>query len=314
MRFPDQCCRVYELCEFAALSDSVRKMVSSLGIETVRCGGDNYNDDLAIQAAMAALQKVNLDPREIDAFILVGGRAPSYLLVSEATRVQAAIGAQRAFTFSITDLGCVSISAALVVSRALLEANSGWNNILIVNESRPATSQRFRYPVTVIGDGAMGVLVSRVSSSELVDIEIRSDGTYWDLFRVRFRDRPYSDWTEECADPRAYSFQLAIESRNQFATLIESQLARHHFTLNQINHVIMQNVSLGAYRFYEEAFGLTFSPVCAENLCRYGHLGSIDVILNLSRGIETGLFRPGELVLALNNSPVAAWSTMLVRM
>lgn len=56
---------------------------------------------------------------------------------------------------------------------------------------------------------------------------------------------------------------------------------------------------------------LTIHPICATHLARYGHLGAMDVVLNLDRLVASGELRPGDRVLVLNNSPVAAWAVSL---
>jgi 3-oxoacyl-[acyl-carrier-protein] synthase-3 len=70
---------------------------------------------------------------------------------------------------------------------------------------------------------------------------------------------------------------------------------------------------LGAFRFYEDLLKIKFAPVCYDNLKNYGHLGPMDIMLNLGSGIESGLFKKGELILLMDNSPVAAWGSILVQ-
>lgn len=233
-------------------------------------------------------------------------------MASEATRIQAAVGAARATTFSVADLGCVSINSAFLVARALLDSNDSWTNVLIAHGSKPPSPRRFRYPVTVNGDGGVAVLVTRDAAPRIADLALETNGEYWDLYRVDFKDKPHRDWVEECKSLRDYSFKLAIESRNRFSAINENVLARAGKTIGDVDHFVMQNLSAGAFRFYEEFFKIEFAKACKVNLARYGHLGSMDVPLNLHTGIETGEFARGDVVLVMNNSPVAAWSTMLV--
>jgi 3-oxoacyl-[acyl-carrier-protein] synthase-3 len=73
----------------------------------------------------------------------------------------------------------------------------------------------------------------------------------------------------------------------------------------------MQNVTASAFQFYESLLGLPIHPVCAGHLATYGHLGAMDVVLNLDRLLASGDVAAGDLVLVLNNSPVAAWAATL---
>jgi 3-oxoacyl-[acyl-carrier-protein] synthase-3 len=243
----------------------------------------------------------------------VQSRVPEFLMASEATKIQAAIGASTAMTFSVADLGCVSINAALITAESLLLANETINNVLIAHGSKPPTLRRFRRPVTLNGEGGFACLVSATGEGpRVLDLKLETNGEYWDLFHVEYRDKAVSEWVETCKNPKAYSFQLAIESRNRFRTINEEVLSRSSLTIDNVDHFIMQNLSLGAFNFYEEFFKIRFAKACHENLKAYGHLGSMDILFNLETGITTGEFSAGDKVLIMNNSPVAAWSSALV--
>lgn len=303
--------RITDLPEHAALDEPARHVYRSLGIDTVLVD-DADAAEVAARAATVALEGAGIAPGDVDALVTVQGRVPELLMASEATRIQAAIGATKATTFSVADLGCVSINSAFLVARALLDSNPSWSNVLLAHGSKPPSPRRFRYPVTVNGDGGVAVVIARDAAPRILDVTIETNGEYWDLYRVDFKDKPHRDWVEECKSLKTYSFKLAIESRNRFAALNEAVLARAGKTLADVDHFVMQNLSAGAFRFYEEFFGIEFAKACKVNLARYGHLGSMDVPLNLNTGMETGEFAAGDIVLVMNNSPVAAWSTMLV--
>ena len=304
--------RITDLPEHAALDEPARHVYESLGIDTVLVDDASDASDLAAAAVSEALGAAGVAPGDVDALVVVQGRVPELLMASEATRIQAAVGAARATTFSVADLGCVSINSAFVVAGALLDSQPAWTNVLIAHGSKPPAPRRFRYPVTVNGDGGVAVVVTRDASPRILDLALETNGEYWDLYRVDFKDKPHRDWVEECKSLKTYSFKLAIESRNRFAALNEAVLARAGKAMGDVDHFVMQNLSAGAFRFYEEFFKIEFAKACKVNLARYGHLGSMDVPLNLQTGIESSEFARGDLVLVMNNSPVAAWSTMLV--
>jgi 3-oxoacyl-[acyl-carrier-protein] synthase-3 len=304
---------VDQLDEIRELDAVQAQTFRSLGIATVTEDPDLTPAAMAAAAGSAALRGCDLDPAEVGALIVVQPRVPEFFMASEATRVQVAVGATRAMTFTVADLGCVSSSAALVTGRALLAGDDSLVNVLIVHASKSPTPRRYRHPVTINGEGAIALVLTRDGTPEMIDVSLETDGAYWDLFRVAYRDVPYSQWFEHCTSTKDYSFKLAIESRNRFARMNEGILTRSSLKMDDVDHFVMQNLSLGAFHFYEEFFDITFAHACTTNLQRYGHLGSMDVLLNLHTAMETGEFSAGDLVLVMNNSPVAAWSSMLVR-
>ncbi|MCC3331983.1 3-oxoacyl-ACP synthase [Nocardia abscessus] len=311
--FPETAVAIPDLAELSDLEPARRAHALSLGIATVRCAEENTEHDLATEAARDALVRAGLAPDELDALLVVGGRAPRYLLASEATRLQHRLGADRAFVAGVGELGCVSISAAFTLAAALLRGDERCRTVLLVAAATAPTRFRYRAPMTVLGDGAAAVLLGtgRGGRYQLVDHQVRSDGRYADLFRIDYRDVPRREWRETCADEATYSFRLAVESRKRLTAMNTEVLSRNGLRLADLSSVLMQNLSAGAFAFWEEALGIGIDPVCHRNLAGYGHLGSVDMLVNLDLAARTRA--PGDHVLLLNSSPVAAWSTSLLR-
>jgi 3-oxoacyl-[acyl-carrier-protein] synthase-3 len=307
---PSRVIRVEHLRELATVPGQRRDHALALGIDQVHDATDMSEVDLAEPAARAVLEQSELAATDLDGLILVQGRAPEYLMSSEATRLQERLGAQSAFTFGIGELGCVSVSAALATGSALLRGHPGWQHVLVAMGAKAATPARYRAPMTVLGDGGGAVLLSksRLGDYEFVDHVMRTDGKYSDLYRIPYRDSAQQHWAEQCTDEQAYSFRLALESRSRFVELNGEVLGR-----NQARPaaVLTQNLAMGAFAFWEDALDMSIHDACRRNLAQYGHMGPVDVLANLTEaapGIE-----PGAAVLVMNSSPVAAWSSTLLR-
>ncbi|MGW1741176.1 3-oxoacyl-ACP synthase [Nocardia sp. NPDC001965] len=316
--FPQSTIAVADLAELSDLPPARRAHALSLGITSVRCARDAAEPDaaehdLAAEAARGAIDRAGLAASELDALLVVGGRAPRYLLASEATRLQQRLGADRAFVAGIAELGCVSISAALTLAAALLRGDTRCRTVLVVAAATAPTRFRYRAPMTILGDGAAAVVLGAGNRGryQLVDHEVRSDGRYADLFRIDYRDLPSDQWRETCADEATYSFRLAVESRKRFTVMNNEILSRNGLRMDDLGSVLMQNLSAGAFAFWAEALGVGIDPACHRNLAEFGHLGSVDVLVNLDLAARTRA--PGEHLLLLNSSPVAAWSTSLLR-
>jgi 3-oxoacyl-[acyl-carrier-protein] synthase III len=309
---PDEPRAIADLPERKLLTGPNARAFESLGIETVIAAEGGTGIDLAVEASRRVLEAAQVDPERLDVILLCQSRTPEYLMSSEATRLQQALGATGAASLALTDLGCVTISGAIQMARDTLLAREDCERVLIAFGSRSFGRRRFRNPVTITGDGAIALLVGRSERRRIVDIEIETNGRYWDLYRVDYRNQPPERWAEECKDVRIYSMELAIESRNRFRALNKRLLERNGLAPQDVDHWIMQNLSESAFGFYEKFLGVAFAASCRANLRRYGHLGNVDVVWNLESSIRSGEFSAGERVLVMNNSPVAAWSSMLV--
>ncbi|MFI9508186.1 3-oxoacyl-ACP synthase [Nocardia sp. NPDC052566] len=311
--FPDGNALVAELPELATLDEARRKHALALGIQRVPTADGIGAIDMAHRAATEALRQAGLDAADLDALLLVQGRAPEYLLASEATALQFRLGADKAFTAGVGELGCVSIAAAVEIGAALLRSGGRYRNVLVVAAATTPTPARYRPPMTVLGDGAAAVLLttSGPGTYELVDHIVRSNGRYADLYRIDYRDVPTADWVEQCADEATYSFRLAVESRQRFTEINAEILARNNLRSTDVAAYLMQNLSAGAIEFWQQALDVTIDPACGRNLARYGHLGPIDVLVNAQDGAAARA--PGEYSIVMNSGPVAAWSSWLLR-
>ena len=308
---PSRLVAIGELDEVKALTPAKRKVLDQtlIGMETI--GIDSRDSvELASAAGMAAIEKAGLMPSEIDVIINIQSRAPAYLMSSEATRIQELVGARSAFAFSVTDLGCANASNAILVARSLLLSNPSYRHILVTTGIKPFGDVRYREAVTINGDAGMGLVLGRdTPSHRILDVELMTDGKYWDLFKVDYRGKQTAELIEACTSER-YKFELAIASRNNY-TAINKRLKERN-PGREPRAVIMQNLSLQAFKYNEEALATKFTNSCRDNCARFGHLGSIDVLLNYENAVKNGEAKAGDCVLIQNNSPAACWSSMLV--
>jgi 3-oxoacyl-[acyl-carrier-protein] synthase III len=303
---------VADLPELATLTAREMAVAAALGVDRVSADDGIGATELAVRAGRRALADAGLEPADIDVLVTVESRAPDTLVSSESTRLQKALGTERAMAFSVGGLGCASITPALLTARGLLAADPDIARILVVHGSKPATRRRYRHPVTVNGDSGGALVVSRQGPIRVRDILLETNGAYSDLFQVPYRDRVYDQWEESCTDLPGYSFRLAVETRNRLRALTARLLDRNGLRQDDLSCCISQNLSIGAFRSYEDALGVTIAKSCFGNLARYGHLGPNDIFFNLSSAISQGELPAGGHALALNVSPAAGWSVLLI--
>lgn len=306
---PTNFASVTSLPEYRELSSLEKRVFDQCGIESVPIAAPGSTFELLQEAAVQALADAQTLPSEVGAVLVLEPRLPERLLVSDVARICHVLGIGSNLAFRVGGLGCVDFNLALLIATNLLAASADTRDILIVHTTGEAGPFRFRYPVTIHGDAASAVVVSRSRGMPVTNHELERDGQFWDLFSIDYRGKPFSEWREECRDFQVYGFNLSAESRRRFRNILASD--ETHGT-NNSPRVIMQNASRAAFAFFEQSLDLTVDPVCLTNLRRFGHLGATDITMNLlslreeMRGSRTS-------VLVLNASPVAAWATMTVR-
>ena len=303
-----------ELPGYAGLSAAAIEHYRESGIKTLYSADEHTSYSLARGAAEQLLTDAGIEASALSLVIFIKGRVPDQLVASEATRLQHDLSAKRAQVMAVSDLGCADSTVALKLAWDHLLANRASRHVLICYGHRNPEGCRFREPVTVQGDGGFACLVSKSADGcRLLDQQFESNGAFWDLFKIDYEGKSRDELRETCRSHRAYGFELAVESQSRFDRINREVLGRQGLAYSDIKHVILQNISSRAYLVYADLVEGVISPVCAQNLDRYGHLGCADVFLNLQLGLETGVFAAGDHVLIMNNSPAAAWTTFLVR-
>ncbi|MGW5878734.1 3-oxoacyl-[acyl-carrier-protein] synthase III C-terminal domain-containing protein [Nocardiopsis terrae] len=300
---------VHELPELETITAEEADFATGSGITTVGVFDGTAPTDLAIRACqgLGARLRESEQPSP-DTLVLAAGRAPDVLLGSDAGRLQAESGFEGAFSFTVDGLGCTGSSAAWSLAADLLRADPSRRSVAIAHASRPAAIDRVRYPVTVIGDGAYAMTMVRGGRPALVAHRMESDGSFHDLFSIDYKQVPWYEWHEECSSADRYRFELAMHSRQRLSRMVDEVLAEAGVGREGVAATLMQNVTSGAFDFYETLLGLPIHSVCRDNLDSLGHLGAMDVVLNLEHLLSTDELAEGDLVLVLNNSPVAAWA------
>ena len=306
---PERFVEVATLPEVDLLGPDEAEFARRCGVCTVGVLDGATNGGVAARACRDLLDAAG--GPEPDVLIMVGPRAPDVLLGSDVCRVQADVGLATTFSFTVDGLGCAGSSAAWALARDLLLAQPDRRCVLITHASLPTGADRVRYPVTVIGDGGCAMTMVRGGRPALRAHRMATDGAFHDLFRVDYRQAPWYEWREECASPDRYRFELALHSRSRLGAMVDEVLAEAGLGREDVSAALMQNVTASAFDFYRSLLGIEIHPVCAANLARYGHLGAMDVVLNLDALLRGGQLAEGDHVLVLNNSPVAAWAVSL---
>lgn len=305
---PEERQAVADLPELELLGTEEADFARGCGVRTVGVFPGVGNGELATRACAELLSGATTEP---DVLLMVGPRAPDVLLGSDVGRVQAETKLASTLALTVDGLGCAGSSAAWGLAAELLRADPRRTSVLITHASLPAGPDRIRYPVTVIGDGAYAMTLVPAGRPVLRAHRIETDGSFHDLFSVDYKNAPWYEWREVCASPDRYRFELALHSRLRLRRLVDEVLAEAGIGPDQVAAGLMQNVTASAYEFYSTLLGIPIHPVCGAHLAEYGHLGAMDVVLNLDRLVRSGEVSTGDHVLVLNNSPVAAWAATL---
>jgi 3-oxoacyl-[acyl-carrier-protein] synthase-3 len=304
---PQDRVQVTDLPEFAGLEDIEPGSADISGVRTVGVYPDTNACELAVHACRELLAAY---PDEPDLMIQIASRPPEVLIGSDACRIQAGAGLASTFPLTVGGLGCTAASVAWALARDLLLADPGRHSVLLTYGSKPAGDSRVRHPVAIVGDGAFAMTMVRGGRPVLKAHRMEADGSFNDLYRADYKRVPGQERSDEHACGDRY-FELATQSRIRLGKLMDEILADTGLTKDDIAATLMPNTTASAYQFYEQALGLPIHPICGENLAELGHLGPMDIVLNLDRLLAEGGLSGGDHVLVLGNARFAAWAVTL---
>ena len=131
-------------------------IASRTGIRKRHISQSESTSDLATEVARRLLEKSGLQADQLD-FIIVATISPDSMMPSTAARVQAKIGASKAFVFDLT-AACSGFVFALATAEKLLRSGQYKRGIVIGSETlSKVIDWEDRTTAVLFGDGAGGV-------------------------------------------------------------------------------------------------------------------------------------------------------------
>jgi 3-oxoacyl-[acyl-carrier-protein] synthase III len=269
------------------------------------------------QAALKAIEKAGITPNDID-LIIVGTTTPDTIFPSTACRLQAKIGATRAWGF---DLGaaCSGFTYALTTASNLVAAGASEHALVVgADVMSSIIDYTDRATCVIFGDGA-GAAVVEVSDDPnlgVLDFENYIDGTFGEALQMPAGGSlmPASSATVEqrlhyVKQDGQTVFKFAIRNTEEACRRI---LERNHLTAGDIDLFVSHQANRRIIQGAAEKLGLPPEKVII-NIERFGNTTAGTIPLALNDAVESGRLKPGHLVLLASVGAGFTVGTVLVR-
>ena len=269
--------------------------------------------DLAINAAHRALEKANLSGDDID-LIVVATTTPDDTFPSTATKVQAALGANKGAAFDIQAV-CAGFVYALTVADNFIKTGQS-NNALVIGAE---TFTRIldwsdRSTCVLFGDGAGAVVLSGSEITEktkdygILSTHLHSDGRQRDILYVD--GGPSSTGT--VGNVRMSGKEVYKHAVAKLGEVIEEALNYNKLSPTDIDWLVPHQAN---HRIIDSMARKMHLPIEKVICCieKHANTSAASVPLALSVGMNDGRISNGDLVLFEAIGGGLAWGAGLVR-
>ncbi|MBP2621375.1 beta-ketoacyl-ACP synthase III [Streptococcus panodentis] len=301
--------------DLAKVMDTSDEWISSrTGIKKRHVSVNESTSDLAAKVAEQLLSKAGISARELD-FIIVATITPDSLMPSTAARVQAKIGAAKAFAFDLT-AACSGFVFALAAGEKFIASGRYQKGLIIGSETLSKTVDwSDRSTAVLFGDGAGGVLLERASEQHFLAESQFTDGSRGDSLTCGTVGlaSPFSDKEENqiylTMDGRAI-FDFAIRD---VAQSIKQTIEDSPVTAEEIDFLLLHQANIRILDKMAKKLGVAREKFPA-NMMEYGNTSAASIPILLSECADQGLLKldGSQTILLSGFGGGLTWGTLIV--
>jgi 3-oxoacyl-[acyl-carrier-protein] synthase-3 len=275
---------------------------------------DEATSDIAVPAAIEALERAGVLPKDVD-LLIVATASPDMLFPASASLVSEEIGALNAAAFDLS-AGCTGFVYALAQAYGAVSAGLARRVLVVGSETlSKITDWTDRATCILFGDGAGAVVIERVDDGGFLGFELGSDGSGGpDLCVPGGGSRaPASPQTVE---QNLHTIRMNGREVYRFATRImvtsaEQLLAECGLSTDDIDVYVPHQANKRIIDHAVRRLGLASEKVVL-NVERYGNTSSASIPLALSEAVEEGKLSDGETVLMSAVGAGLTWGSAIV--
>nr|YP_010986077.1 beta-ketoacyl-ACP synthase III [Polyopes affinis]WOL36995.1 beta-ketoacyl-ACP synthase III [Polyopes affinis] len=313
---PELCVNNFKISEMVETSDDW--IVTRTGIKERRVltGINKSVVDLASLASIRALNKISMDPLEIDLIILATS-SPNDLFGS-ASQVQAKIGANKAVAFDLT-AACSGFVLGIVTGAQFIQ-NGSYKNILVIGADVLSkwTDWSDRSTCILFGDGAGAVIIQSCSIEKngILGFQLNTDGEKSDQLSIPYRNKEKNQTISICKGEfdfiqmngkEVYKFAVSkvpLSILTCLHSLCISPKDISWLLLHQANERILYAVA--------ERLSIHSSKLIS-NLHKYGNTSAASIPLALDEALKNKRIKDNDLIVISGFGAGLTWGTVVIK-
>lgn len=301
--------------DLAQIMDTSDEWISSrTGIKQRHISKTESTSDLATEVAKSLLAKGSLTADQID-FIIVATITPDSMMPSTAARVQANIGAHRAFAFDLT-AACSGFVFALSTAEKFLSSGQFKKGIVIGAETlSKAVDWSDRSTAVLFGDGAGGVLLEASETRHFLVESLYTDGS-----RSECLTYGQTDLASPFSDQEAVPAFLKMDGRAVFdfanrdvAKSIKETIENGPIAASELDYLLLHQANIRILDKMAKKIGVDRDKLPA-NMMEYGNTSAASIPILLSECVENGMIRldGSQTILLSGFGGGLTWGTLIL--
>ena len=301
--------------DLAKIMDTSDEWISSrTGIKQRHLSRTESTSDLATKVAEQLLEKAQLSADQLD-FIIVATITPDSMMPSTAARVQANIGAAKAFAFDLT-AACSGFIFALSTGEKFISSGRYQRGLVIGSETlSKVVDWSDRATSVLFGDGAGGVLLEAAEKQHFWAESQFTDGLRGQSLTCGGLGLS-SPFSEKQVDDR----YLKMEGRAIFdfairdvAQSIKNTIEESPFSVEELDYLLLHQANIRILDKMAKKLGVSREKLPA-NMMEYGNTSAASIPILLSECVEQGLIKlkGNQTILMSGFGGGLTWGTLIV--
>ncbi|ALP89897.1 MULTISPECIES: beta-ketoacyl-ACP synthase III [Clostridium] len=265
------------------------------GIRERRISQGEDTSDMASKAALCALERADVDPRDVD-LIIVATISPDMFIPSVACLVQSKIGADDAACFDI-NVACSGFVYAMEIAQSMMKSMNYKNALIIGSETlSKVINWKDRSTCILFGDGAGAAVLKRTEEPGIIKSYLKSEGKKGDALTIGAADfnTPFSKESVE-RDRHIYMnggdvLKFAV---NALADSVNKVLDETGLSMDDIKYIVPHQANVRIIQSAAKKLHTDLDKFYI-NLERYGNTSSASVPIALNEMYEKGMLKKGD--------------------
>nr|YP_010851530.1 Beta-ketoacyl-acyl carrier protein synthase III [Echinothamnion hystrix]WGH14521.1 Beta-ketoacyl-acyl carrier protein synthase III [Echinothamnion hystrix] len=307
----------HEMSEVVQTSDEW--IFTRTGIKERRLlkGVDQSIIDLAVLASKKALNKISMDPCQIDLIILA--TSSPHDLFGSASKVQSEIGAINAVAFDLT-AACSGFVLSLVTASQFLQTGA-YSNILVVGADVLSkwVDWSDRSTCILFGDAAGAVILQSCSSNDnsILSFQLNTNGNYSKHLSIAYEQNlvphPQLDLYQgsfkyiSMNGKEVYKFAVF-----QVPLSILKCLNSLDMSVEEVDWLVLHQANDRILTAIAEKLSINKNKVIS-NLSKYGNTSAASIPLALDEAIQDKKISHNDIVVIAGFGAGLTWGTIIVR-